>query len=70
MEKPIKPDVWNNENPEELQSICQDKKRQDVGKRMLRIDINTHVLVDPDLCNPQYAEELKLKFDKARRKLH
>ena len=68
MEKIKKPDTWNNENPEELNSICQDKKQQDVGKRVLRIDNNTCVLVDQDRYNSQYAEKLREKFEKARKK--
>ena len=70
MEKFIKPDIWNNEKPEELQDICLEKRKQDRGKRMLRIDPNTYVLVAPEQYNPQYAEVLRAKFEKARKKYY
>lgn len=70
MEKFIKPDIWNNEKPEELPDICLEKRKQDRGKRMLRIDPNTYVLVAPEQYNPQYAEVLRAKFEKARKKYY
>ena len=70
MEKFIKPDIWSNEKPEELPDICLEKKQQDRGKRMLRIDPNTHVLVSPEQYNSQYADVLRAKFEKARKKYY
>lgn len=70
MEKSVKPDIWANENPDELPDICLEKKQQDVGKRMLRIDPHTYVLVPPEHYNSQHADKLRAKFEKARKKFH
>lgn len=70
MEKATKADIWHNENPEELPDICLEKRQQDEGKRMLRIDANTYVLVSPEHFNPQYAEKLRAKFEKARKRFY
>lgn len=70
MEKITKVDIWHNENPEELPDICLEKRQQDEDKRMLRIDANTYVLVSPEHFNPQHAEKLRAKFEKARKRFY
>lgn len=65
-EKRMKANLFANDNPEELELIRQHPR--DIGKRPLRIDARTVVMVRPELCTPQYAEKLRAKFEKARKK--
>ncbi|WP_291528571.1 hypothetical protein [Bacteroides sp. UBA939] len=66
-DKRIKPDLSENENPEALEAIRQEKRNRDIGKVPLRINAYTIVMVDPELCTPQHAEKLRAKFEKARK---
>lgn len=63
--KRAKANLFENENPEELETIRQ--HRHDHDKIPLRIDGRTVVMVKPEFCTPQYAEKLRAKFEKARK---
>lgn len=59
----VKANLFENENPEELEIIRQYSRDQD--KKPLRIDARTVVMVKPELCTPEYAAKLRRKFEKA-----
>lgn len=63
--KQVKANLFENENPEELEVIRQ--HRRDHDKIPLRIDGRTVVMVKPEFCTPQYAAKLRAKFEKARK---
>ena len=66
-EKYQKANLFENDNPEELEDVCLHQSQIDTSKKSLRIDEKTIVLVDAALCTPEHAEYLKRKFERARK---
>lgn len=65
-----KVNLFANEAPEELVTIRIQQESLDAGKRMLRIDDRTYVLVRAELCTPEYAVKLRQKYEKNRKRLY
>lgn len=65
--KQPKANLFVNDNPEELETVRATATHADAKKVMLRIDLRTHVLVDPKDATPEFAEKLRAKYSKKKR---
>lgn len=60
--KKDKPNLFVNDNPDELESIRKQVLTKDMHKIMFRIDHRTHILVAPEDATPEHIEKLRMRY--------
>lgn len=53
-----------DENPVGVMRKLQEMKRRDQGKVPLRINFKTVIMVTPENCTPEYAQQMNKKFNR------
>lgn len=65
-EKRRKADLFKNGNPEAVEVMRNQSALNERHKVLLRVDSRTHVLVHPQDATPEYANELRKRYQLVR----
>lgn len=60
--KRIKANLFENDNPEELEMVRKKYQESTVGKILVRLDRKTHVFISKEKNTPEYLQKLRKKY--------
>ena len=61
--KRVKPNLFENDNPEELEMVRKKYQESTAGKILVRLDRKTHVFISKEKNTPEYLQKLRKKYN-------